>query len=465
MERREKQELNRKHYSRRGHRADNVGKTMNVEEFKLKVQGNSWMRIGQLAKSKEMVFNNLFQHFNLENLREAYHAQDGTKAVGIDQVTKKNYGRTLDTNLSVLVNNLHKGTYRPQPKRRVEIPKANGKMRPIAIGVFEDKLVEWVLNKIISSVYEPLFIQQSHGFRPKRSTFDAIKTIYSSLFEKKQDWVVDIDIASFFDTVSHRKLIKMLGRRISDNRILSLTSRFLEAGTLIDGKLTISELGVPQGGIISPTLANVYLHNALDTWFLENYSKGEGVISRYADDVVFTFKDEHTAKDFLVKIRNRLADYNLQLNEDKSGIVEFKPKSGNTFNFVGFTFFWGTERGRKIKKLKVKTQKVRLQKIINEFTLWIKMNRNKLKLAEIWKQAAAKIRGHYNYFALDSNRPKLNHFYYAVIGALFKWLNRRSQKKSYSWARFAAKLRQQPLPQPPEAFALKQLMPARKWNW
>jgi hypothetical protein len=464
MERREKQKLNRKHYSTRGRRADNVGTTLDVEDFKLKVQNNSWMRIGQLSKAKDIVFNNLFQHFNVENLREAYHAQDGSKAVGIDLVTKQDYGRNLDGNLKALVDSLHKGTYRPQPKERIEIPKSNGKMRPIAIASFEDKLVEWVLNKIISTTHEPLFIQQSNGFRPKRSTFDAIKIVYQSLFKKDQNWVVDIDIASFFDTVPHKKLIKMLEKRISDRKILSLTYRFLEAGIMIDGAPVLSDLGVPQGGIVSPTLANIYLHHVLDTWFIANYTDNGGVISRYADDVVFTFKDEHTARDFLAATRKRLAEYNLQLNEDKSGLVEFRPKSGNTFNFTGFTFFWGNERGRKIKLLKVKTQKIRLQKAINEFTLWIKTNRGRIKLAEIWDQAAAKLRGHYNYFAVSHNRPKLNHYYYAVVGALFKWLNRRSQKKSYSWERFAAKLRQQPLPLPPQAFALKQFVPVKKWN-
>jgi retron-type reverse transcriptase len=294
MERREKQELNRKHYSTRGHRADNVRKTLDAEEFKLRAQSNSWMRIGQLAKTKEVVFNNLFQHFNVENLREAYHAQDGSKAVGIDLVTKKDYARNLDVKLKGLVDNLHRGTYRPQPKRRVQIPKSNGKMRPIAI-----------------------------------ASFDAIKIVYQSLFKKKQDWVVDIDIASFFDTVSHRKLIKMLEKRISDRKILSLTSRFIEAGVMVDGMPVINELGVPQGGIVSPTLANIYLHHVLDTWFITNYASQGGVISRYADDVVFTFKDEQSARNFLASARLRLAEYNLQLNEDKSGLLSEPCSNGS----------------------------------------------------------------------------------------------------------------------------------------
>lgn len=458
MEPREAQKLNRKHSSPPGHRADKVENTMNVEEFKLQVQSNSWMRIGSIAKNKEIVFNNLYHHLNVENLRQAYHAQDGSKAVGINRITKRDYGENLEANLKVLVDRLHKGTYRPWPKRGVQIPKANGSMRPIAVGEFEDKLVEWVLNKILTTVFEPLFIPTSYGFRPRKNTLDAVKTAFCSLFQKKQECVVDIDLRSFFDTVSHRKLIKMIAKRVSDRRVLSLVARFLKAGVLWDERLEISDNGTPQGGVVSPTLANIYLHYALDTWFLENFTKQGGVISRYADDVVFTFRSEQEGKRFMTDVKNRLAFYGLQINEDKSGMILFKPRSGNIFNFVGFTFYWGTDRSSRSKRLRIKTEKKRLYKAINNFTLWIKTNRNKLKLSEIWEQAAAKLRGHYNYFGVYCNRPKLTHFYHAVIGLLFKWLNRRSQKKSYSWERFAAKLRQQPLPQPPPVVALKRLV-------
>ena len=461
MEQRETRVLNRKRLTSYGHRAGNV-KTNSVEEFKLQMQNNSWVRIGQLAKHKGIVFNNLFHHFNVETLREAYHAQDGSKAVGCDHVTKWDYGQNLDANLQVLVNALHKGTYRPKPKRGVDIPKPNGKTRPIAIGSFEDKLVEWVLNKILSGIYEPLFIASSHGFRPKRSTIDAIKTVFSSLYQKKQTTVVDIDLKSFFDTVSHRKLIKMLEKRVSDRKILSLTSRLLEAGVVREETLSISPAGVPQGGVVSPTLSNIYLHYALDTWFLEQYAAKNGVISRYADDVVFTFKDERIAQDFYAKVKERLKLFDLQLNEDKSGIVEFKPRSGNVFHFAGFTFYWGTDRGSPVKRLRVKTQKVRLFKVINNYVEWLKKNRNRIKLHEIWTQTAAKLRGHYNYFGVYCNRSKLNHVYFATINALFRWLNRRSQKRSYSWERFSAKLQQEPLPQPPPAVALKPL--TQRWG-
>ena len=439
----------------------NVKKPMTTQEFKLMSQSNSWMRIGKLAKNKELVINNLFQHFNVENLREAYHAIDGSKAVGIDRITKDQYGIELDVKLQDLVNRLHIGIYRPQEKRGVEIPKANGKTRLIAVGTFEDKLVEWVLNRILTEVYEPLFIETSYGFRPNRNAHQAVKTTFLSLFKKRRSHVVDIDIKSFFDTVSHRKMIKMLQKRINDRKLLSLTSRLLEVGVLTNGITTERQMGTPQGGIVSPTLSNIYLHNVLDVWFLENYAKAGGVIARYADDVVFTFKSEGEAKRFVTEVKARFAHYNLEINEDKSKQLNFTPRSGNIFHFTGFTFYWGKDRGSRTRRLKVKTQKERLVKSIAEINLWLKLNRNRFSLQYIWDQITMKLRGHYNYFGVSSNRPKLTHYYYAVIGLLFKWLNRRSQKISFTSVKFKRRLLHHPLPFPPQMKSLKHLIDRR----
>lgn len=436
---------------------------MTNQEFKLTSQSNSWAQIGILAKRKGAVIDNLFRHLSVENLREAYHAIDGSKAVGIDQVTKDQYGKDIDVNLQNLVDRLHKGTYRPQIKRGVEIPKANGKTRLIAIAAFEDKLVEWVLSKILNELYEPLFIETSYGFRPKRSTHQAVKTIFGSLFNKKQNYVVDIDIKSFFDTVSHRKLIKMLEGRIRDNKLLSLVARFLEVGVLQNGTLTERIAGTPQGGIVSPILSNIYLHHVLDTWFLANYVKTGGVISRYADDVVFTFKTEEEAERFMTEVRNRFAHYNLELNELKSKMIDFKPRSGNSFHFTGFTFYWGKDRGSATRRLKVKTQRERLHKSINDINLWLKENRNRYGLERIWDMISAKLRGHFNYFGVSCNRPKLVHFYFKTTGLLFKWLNRRSQKRSFSVEQFKRRLQNHPLPFPPAVKNLKQLID--RWGY
>jgi RNA-directed DNA polymerase len=431
---------------------------MTNQDFKLTSQSNSWMRIGKLAKHKEMVFKNLFQHFNVENLRQAFVAIDGTKATGIDLKTKDQYGKDIDNNLQELVNRLHIGSYRPQAKRGVEIPKGNGKTRLIAVGSFEDKLVEWVLAQILNQLYEPLFIESSYGFRPKKNAFQAVKTTFNALFKKKRKYVVDVDIKGFFDTVSHRKMIKMLEKRISDRKLLSLISRLLEVGILTADGLIEKDQGTPQGGIASPILSNIYLHHALDVWFLDNFAKQGGVISRYADDVVFSFTENEEADRFFSDVKARLAFYNLEMNEEKSNKIDFAPKGGKIFNFLNFTFYWSTERGSSKKRLRVKTKRERLNKAIVEVNTWLKENRNRYVTDKIWNHIKSILRGHYNYFGLDCNRPKLVHFYYEVNGLLYKWLNRRSQRKSINGAKFKRMLLRNPLPFPPDVRKLKHLI-------
>ncbi len=436
----------------------NVKKPMTVQEFKLRSQSNSWARIGKLAKNKELVINNLIQHFNVENLREAFTAIDGSKAVGIDRVTKDQYGKDLDSNLQSLVDRLHVGTYRPLAKRGVEIPKADGKTRLIAVGSFEDKLVEWVLAQILTQLYEPLFIETSYGFRPKRSTYHAVKTTFCALFKKKRRFVVDVDIKGFFDTVSHRKMIKMLERRINDNKVLSLISRLLEVGIMTETGLIEKDSGTPQGGIASPILSNIYLHHVLDVWFMENFTKQGGVISRYADDVIFSFTERKEMDRFFDEVKKRLALYNLEMNEEKSRKLEFSPRSGSAFNFLGFTFYWGTDRGSFTKRLRVKTKNERLHKAIMDTNEWLQANRNRYTTDKIWIHIKSILRGHYNYFGLYCNRPKLVHFYYEVNRLLYKWLNRRSQRKSINGAKFKRMLLRNPLPIPPDVRKLKHLI-------
>lgn len=431
---------------------------MTSKDFKLTSQSNSWMRIGKLAKNKEVVFNNLFQHFNVENLREAYAAIDGSKAVGIDRITKDQYGKDLDYNLEGLLSRLHIGSYRPQAKRGVEIPKANGKTRLIAVGSFEDKLVEWVLAQILNQLYEPLFIETSYGFRPRRSAFHAIKTTFQALFKKKRRYVVDVDIKGFFDTVSHRKMIKMLEKRINDRKLLSLISRLLEVGIITAAGLLEKDHGTPQGGIASPILSNIYLHHALDVWFMDNYSRQGGVISRYADDVVFSFTEKAEADRFFENIKERLALYNLELNEEKSQEIDFSPRSGKVFHFMNLTFYWGVDRGSSKKRLRVKTKRERLNRAIADTNEWLKLNRNRYTTDKIWIHIKSILRGHYNYFGFDCNRSKLGHFFYAVSGLLFKWLNRRSQRKSMNGAKFKRMLLRSPLPFPPDVRKLKHLI-------
>lgn len=454
VERRGRRELNRGQNSQDGHSAEEPETPLQRE-----LRVNGWLRIGLRAKEEAVKFNNLLCHFTVENFRQAFQALDGNKATGVDGKTKAEYARNLDGNLTDLVNRIHKGTYRPQPKRGVLIPKANGKMRPIAISCFEDKLVEWVVAKILGIIYEPIFIKNSFGFRPKKGAHDAIKAAYCSLKDDKRPHVVEIDLRSFFDTVPHRRLFKLLRLRITDRRFKSLIARFLQAGVLEEqGTIRESDTGTAQGSIMSPILANVYLHYCLDEWFLKNYASKNAVIVRYADDAVFIFKEKNEAEEFMGSLRTKLSEYGLSLNEDKSGIILMRKNSGKVFHFLGFTFYWGKDRGAKNKRFKVKTEKTRLMKKIQEFAAWIKEVRSQLPLDEIWDRAAAKLRGHYNYYGVTTNVAKLAHYYHAVVGLLFVWLNRRSQRKSFSWERFQRRLRWKPLPMPPTATSLKPLI-------
>lgn len=452
MERRERQNLNHDHFSPSSRRTGMTGSAARAMGL------NSWARIGLLAKDPEIVFNNLFSHVKVENLRQAFQALDGTKAVGIDGISKEQYAKDLDRNLKDLENRLHIGTYRPQAKREVLIPKANGKTRPIAISCFEDKLVEYVLGKILDSVYDPIFIRNSFGFRPRKSPDDAIKANYNILKDDKRPFVVEIDLANFFNTVPHRKLMKILRRRINDRKLLGLIARFLRVDVLNQqGETKQTEVGTPQGSVMSPILSNIFLHYALDIWFLENYASQEAVIVRYADDAVFMFSKEQQAKDFLVALRSRLAEYKLSVNEEKTAIIDFSKRKENIFSFLGFTFFWNKRKGWNKINLVIKTQKEKLVKKTQEFTEWLKLNRSRLSRKEIWSITAAKLRGHYNYYGYYCNRGKLMLFYNNVIGDLFKWLNRRSQRKSYSWKKFQGLLSREPLPLPPSPTQLKQL--------
>lgn len=418
----------------------------------------SWARIGLLAKDQQFVFSNLFHHVNDENLRQAFRAIDGSKAVGIDNMTKKQYGENLDENLRILKDKLHVGTYRPQMKKEVLIPKANGQTRPIAIGCFEDKIVEWVLGKILESVYEPVFIRNSFGFRPRKSAHDAIKANYEILKHDARPHVVEIDLKSFFNTVPHDKLEEIISYRIQDRKLMGTIRRFLKADILKqDGTQEKSTVGTPQGSIMSPILANIYLHHVLDRWFMTNYASKDAVIVRYADDAVFMFKHEDKAKSFLQELEQRLSKYGLLLNQEKTGIINFKKGQEKVFNFLGFTFYWNHRKGWNKINLVIKTQKDKLFKKVSEYTEWIKENRSKYSTKEIWKITAAKLIGHYNYFGYYCNRSKLVHFYTAVTRSMFKWLNRRSQRKSFSWKQFKVKLFHNPLPVPPETTQLKPL--------
>ncbi|MBI3276290.1 MAG: group II intron reverse transcriptase/maturase [Chlamydiae bacterium] len=373
VEQRSRQDLNLNPCTSLAHRGKNEKHKGKHEQ--LSMFPHPWERIGSRAKDKEAIFNNLLFHINVESLREAYNALDGSKALGIDGISKAEYGKNLSQSLGDLATKIQRGSYKPQPKREKLIPKGNGKTRPIAIGCFEDKLVEWCVHKILECIYEPLFIRNSFGFRPNRSAHGAIKAVYYSLKDNRRPFVVEIDFSNFFNTIPHGKMMKVLKEKITDRRFKGLVGRFLKCGILREsGLMTPSEVGTPQGSVMSPMLANIYLHEVLDRWFLENHASYNNIVVRYADDAVFFFKKEETSTEFVKALTDRVTMYGLTLNQEKTKVVNFHREENNHFHFLSFTFYWGKKRRCRTRQLKLKTQK---EKLIRMEPLCHILNRNK----------------------------------------------------------------------------------------
>ena len=367
-------------------------------------------------------------------------------------MTKDQYAQDLEANLLKLEDEIARGGWRPKPSREVLIPKASGGTRPLAIGCLEDKIVQALGAKILEAIYEHSFHRHSYGFRPKRSTHQAIARLYKVMQERGESCVVvEMDIEKFFNSMDHEKLIEILSQRIEDPHFLRLIKRMLRNSILSEeGEIRKNERGTPQGAPISPILANIYLHACLDTWFDENWASQAEMV-RYADDAVFVFTDRKLAEEFKTRLSERFdQDFKLKMNEEKSGIVEFNQKSPQAeIQFLGFNFYWGRKTSQSSKKLlKVKTAPKKLGKSIEAFGDWIKAARRRLTLDKIWLQTAQKLRGHYSYYGISFNLPKLQYFYHAITGLLFKWLNRRSQKRSYTWEGFKKRLMFKPLPKP-----------------
>lgn len=301
-----------------------------------------------------------------------------------------------------------------------------------------------------------MFIKKSFGYRPNKSADGAIKACYYSLFKNKRNHVLEIDFSNFFNTIPHDKLMKILKKKITDERFKRLVGRFLVSDILNhSGELLPSEIGTPQGSIMSPILANIYLNEVIDQWFKENYGSYSNVMVRYADDGVFFFKDEDTCRSFKDALKKRVEDFGLSLNEEKTKIINLLRSENNQLDFLGFTIYWGKQGSRRI--LKIKTEKKKLSKGIEEFDSWIKKRRNTMKLQDLWKLAKSKIRGHVNYYGYQGNQFKLGYFIFKAIGSLFKWLNRRSQKRSYTWEGFRERLKNFPLTAELKDLKLKQL--------
>jgi RNA-directed DNA polymerase len=395
-----------------------------------------WIKYALLAQKKDVKFTTIFNLLDEDLLSKGYSALSGRKAKGIDGMSKKEFGNNLKRRITKLHDSIKSGTYRPMPKRETFIPKANGKLRPIAVATFTDKVVEHSLSKVIQLAFEPLFIRNSFGFRPNKSAHGAIEASYMILKDEKRPWVVEIDFENFFNSVPHKELMKMLRKRIVDNRLCGLVYRLLKSEIISTEKSYWPQMGTPQGSVVSPVLANLYLHYVLDEWFTREVANQDSQMVRYADDAVFMFKTEDEARDFLTKLAERLKLFKLNLNMDKTKIIDFRKSANERFNFLGFTFYWGKRRFKQRSSLRIKTADDKFFKKIEEFKEWIKANRSRMKTRPLMEEVKLKLRGHYNYFGFWCNRNRLSYYHHLIGGICFKWLNRRSQKKSFGWETF-----------------------------
>jgi len=404
-------------------------------------------RVRQAARlDKETRFTALLHHVDVDRLQDAFYALKRDAAPGVDGMTWRNYETDLASKLADLCDRVHKGgPYHPLPSRRRFIPKADGKQRPLAVAALEDKIVQRAVQEVLNAIYEEDFLGFSYGFRPGRSAHDALDALVVGIGKRKVNWILDADIRSFFDTVSHDWLMRFLEHRIGDVRILRLIQKWLEAGVLEDGVLTVSERGTGQGSVISPLLANVYLHYVIDL-FAEQWrkreAKGDMIVVRYADDLVFGFEHEADARRFLDAMRARLEEFALSLHPDKTRLIEFgrfaaanraarglgKPE---TFNFLGFTFICGkSRRGKFLIHRKSRRDRVRAKLKEVKDKLRMRMHR---PLPETGKWLGQVVRGFMNYHAVPTNFRAVDGFRESALWLWRRALNQRSQRDKTGW--------------------------------
>jgi group II intron reverse transcriptase/maturase len=395
-------------------------------------------RIAELVQqTPERKLQTLMHLVNADTLREVHKRQETGKATGVDKVTKSEYEENLEANIASLVARMKTFSYRPQPVRRTYIPKEGGsKMRPLGIPSYEDKLVQGVIAEILKEIYEPRFCDFSYGYREGRGCHDAIKDLQGKLWSKT-NWVVDADIKGFFDNVDHEWMMKFLEHEIADKNLLRYIRRFMKAGLMEQGKYLETDKGVPQGGLISPVMANVYLHYVVDLWFdkvIRKNCKGYAAMVRYADDTVFCFEWKEEAEQFYEAFKVRLSKFNLEVAEEKTKIIRFGRNAGNeagTFDFLGFTVISGKSRRGKYlptfhtskKKLKAKRQAAKL---------WLHNNMH-IPVSILISKLNLKLKGHYNYYGVSGNSKKIADFYMYVKWQLLRTLQRRSQRDKTNW--------------------------------
>jgi group II intron reverse transcriptase/maturase len=417
--------------------------------------------ISLCAKSDStFVFTSLAHLLNVEFLKDCFLNLDRNKAVGVDRVNWYEYNRDLDNNLNELVDRLKRKSFKPLPAKRVYIPKDDKELRPLGISTIENKIVECGITRILETIYEADFYNFSYGFRVGKNAHQALKTIGDNINHKQVNHIVEADIKGFFDNVDHNMLIEFLKIRVNDSSLLFLIKRFLKAGYVDNNLLVKNNKGTPQGSILSPILANIYLHYVLDKWFVDvvqNHTTGYCKLVRYADDFIIMCQYEYDANRILRTLYNRFNKYNLKLHPDKTRAFSFgrferknakaQNRKANTFDFLGFTHYCDTTR-RGYFKVGRKTSNKKFRKKVKELNMWLKSIRNQVPIKEWWKILSLKLQGHYEYYGISENYKSIYKFYKTAIKLAKKWINRRSQKRVMNWERMKSYLIIFPLPKP-----------------
>jgi len=395
-------------------------------------------RIATLAKqAPDMAFTTLAHHIDLEWLKEAYRRTRKDGAAGVDGQSAQQYAEALEANLQSLLNRAKSGDYRAPPVKRVHIPKGDGKStRPLGIPTFEDKVLQRAVAMVLEALYEQDFLPCSYGFRPGRSAHQALERLWEVLTEMKGGWVLEVDIRKFFDTLDHDWLRQIVQHRVRDGVLLRLIGKWLNAGVLEEGQMTYPDEGTPQGGVVSPLLANIYLHEVLDKWFereVKPRMKGRAELIRYADDFVICFEQQEDACRVMEVLPRRFEKYGLALHPEKTQLIEFRPSGPGdkgrrlrSFDLLGFTHYWGKSRwGRPV--VKRKTAASRLSRGLKRVAEWIRLNRHR-PVEEQHHQLSQKLKGHYGYYGITGNFIALRAFAREVVRTWCKWLARRSQR-------------------------------------
>jgi group II intron reverse transcriptase/maturase len=418
-------------------------------------------RLSEIARQDPKVkFTSLAHLLDEECLKASYKELNRLAAAGIDRVTYEGYGRDLDENIAELVERLKTKRYRAQDIRRVKIPKPDGGQRPLGILVLEDKIVQRGVVKILSAIYEQDFVEDSYGFREKRGAHDALRAVELIIMRGGASYLLDVDIRGYFDNIDHKWLMRMLRERVVDRTILRLIGKWLKVGVLVEWQRSRNEIGVPQGGVISPLLANIYLHYVLDLWITKKVAKqlkDRAFLIRYADDFVIGCATREDAEQVWEMLPERLKEFGLELSQEKSRLIEFGKKiyrrnkeegiRTSTFDFLGFTHYM-TQSRRGGARLGRKTIGKRMRRKLIDMNNKLRKLRNAMPFRRLHEHLCRIMQGYYNYYGFAGNHATLNKFAYAIERKWFKWLNRRSQRKSFNWEEFQDFLKRFPLPKP-----------------